>query len=90
MISNVYALFTFMNSHLVLKAEKTLELENKNIKVIPLPTEISEGCGLSIMCSVDDINSISEILNKNSVPYKKLYSVTKTGLKKEITEMINS
>ncbi len=85
MNKTTFALFTFSNSHLVLKAEKTLEKED--IKVIPLPSEISSGCGLSIICDMDNINNIITILSNADLPYKKVYKVTKDGLKKHVEEI---
>ncbi len=85
MNKTTFALFTFANSHLVLKAEKTLE--NQDIKVIPLPSEISTGCGLSIMCDLDNVENIISILSNTEVPYKKVYKVAKDGLQKHIEEI---
>ncbi len=87
MDKSTFALITFANSHLVLKAEKSLENENMDIKVIPLPSEISAGCGLSIMCDLDKISNNTEILDKNEIQYKKIYKVTKNGLQKTIDEL---
>ncbi len=84
-MSKSFALFTFANSHLVLKAEKTLE--NEDIRVLPLPTEISSGCGITIICELDNIKNIINILETNEIPYKKLYKVTKEGIKKTIEEI---
>ncbi len=85
MNKTTFALFTFSNSHLVLKAEKTLE--NEDIKVIPLPSEISTGCGLSIICDLDNVQNLISILSAQEVPFKKVYKVTKDGLKKQIEEI---
>ncbi len=82
-----FALITFANSHLVLKAEKTLE--NEDIKVIPLPSEISAGCGLSIMCSLENVQNLTNILTQNQIVYKTVYKVSKNGLKKEIEELLD-
>ncbi len=85
MNKSTFALFTFANSHLVLKSEKALE--NEDIRVIPLPTEISSGCGLSIKCELDNKENIINILNNNSIPFKKVYKITKEGIKKTIAEI---
>ncbi len=87
MDKSTFALLTFANSHLVLKAEKSLESENMDIKVIPLPSEISAGCGLSIMCDLDVISTCTKILDTNEIQYKKIYKVLKNGLQKTITEL---
>lgn len=87
MDKSIFALITFANSHLVLKAEKELENANMDIKVIPLPTEISAGCGLSIMCNLNTINDYTDVLDKTKVQYKKIYKIEKNGLSKKITQI---
>ncbi len=87
MNKSTFALITFANSHLVLKGEKALENESMDIKVIPLPSEISAGCGLSIMCDINLVKNHTDILDKNNIQYKKIYKVVKNGLDKTITEL---
>ncbi len=84
-MSKSFALFTFANSHLVLKAEKTLEHEN--IRVLPLPTEISSGCGITITCELDNIKNVINILSSSDIPHKKVYKITKEGIKKTVEEI---
>lgn len=80
-----YAIITFPNSHLVLKGEKALEKED--VKIIPLPSQISAGCGLCVMCDTDNIFNMTKILDDKNILYRKLYKVTKVGLDKKITEI---
>lgn len=80
-----FAIITFANSHLVLKGEKALEQED--IKVIPLPSEIATGCGLCIMCSLNKLRDITTFLKTSDIQYKKTYKVTKNGLNKQIEEI---
>ncbi len=87
MVKNIFGLFTFENSHLVLRAEKILELENVDIRVIPLPTEISAGCGLAIRCDLDNVNTILKTLECSDISYKGVYKVVRDGLDKEIMEI---
>lgn len=81
-----FAIITFPNSHLVLKSEKILK--NENVKVIPLPSQISAGCGLCIMCENVDIFKMTNILDDNKIIYRKLYKITKNGLDKKIVEIM--
>lgn len=87
METNISAIITFANSHLVLKAEKTLELAQKKIRVIPLPSEISSGCGLCIMCDINKLDSMLTVLKKEDIAFKNLYKLTKNGLDKNIEEI---
>ncbi len=77
-----FALITFPNSHTVLQSEDLLE--DEDIKVIPLPVEVSSGCGLAIICDLDNIYNIINILSSCNVKYSGLYKVNKDGLKKHI------
>lgn len=87
METNIFALITFANSHLVLKAEKTLEQANQEIRVIPLPSEISSGCGLSIMCDINELDKMLIILKTENIAFKHCYKVMKNGLNKQIDEI---
>lgn len=80
-----FAIITFPNAHLVLKSEKLLK--DLDIEVIPLPSQISSGCGLCIMCDVEEIFKMTNILDNNKVIYRKLYKVSKNGLNKHIVEI---
>ncbi len=80
-----FVLITFENTMNALKGEKILE--NDNIRVIPIPSEISSGCGLSIMVSKDNYIEMVNKLKDNNCNYEKIYTVKKSGIKKIINEI---
>ncbi len=50
--------------------------ENKlSGKLIPLPNEISAGCGLAFKIENGDFEEIQKILKENSISYEKIYDL---------------
>ncbi|MFA6709535.1 MAG: DUF3343 domain-containing protein [Fusobacterium sp.] len=74
------------STHLVMQLEKIF-LENKiNCRIIPLPTEISANCGLSIKLKLEDKDKIMEILKeRNEI---NIFYVEKNGFKKKIEKIL--
>lgn len=75
------------STHLVMQLEKIF-LENKiNCRIIPLPTEISANCGLSIKLKLEDKNKIVDILKERDEEINIFY-VEKNGFKKKIERIL--
>jgi len=74
------------STHLVMQLEKIF-LENKiNCRIIPLPTEISANCGLSIKLKLEDKDKIMDILKeRNEI---SIFYVEKNGFKKKIEKIL--
>lgn len=74
------------STHLVMQLEKIF-LENKiNCRIIPLPTEISANCGLSIKLKLEDKDKIMKILKeRNEI---NIFYVEKNGFKKKIEKIL--
>lgn len=75
------------STHLVMQLEKIF-LENKiNCRIIPLPTEISANCGLSIKLKLEDKDKIMNILKERNEEISIFY-VEKNGFKKKIEKIL--
>ncbi|WP_163469410.1 DUF3343 domain-containing protein [Fusobacterium sp. IOR10] len=75
------------STHLVMQLEKIF-LENKiNCRIIPLPTEISANCGLSIKLKLEDKDKIINILKERNEEISIFY-VEKNGFKKKIEKIL--
>jgi ribosomal protein L7Ae-like RNA K-turn-binding protein len=75
------------STHLVMQLEKIC-LDNKiNCRIIPLPTEISANCGLSIKLKLEDKDKIIDIL-KNRDEEISIFYVEKNGFKKKIKKIL--
>jgi len=68
-----YNLATFHSTHLALKFERTLKNENIDIKIIPVPREISASCGLAGRFLKSDYEKIAKILDENKLEYDLIY-----------------
>ena len=68
-----YNLATFHSTHLALKFERTLNSENIEIKIIPVPREISASCGLAGRFLKSDYERITEMLDKYKLEYDLIY-----------------
>lgn len=81
----IFNLITFDSTHSAIRAEKELLSMGIKVKVIPVPTEITSGCGLSIKISLDDLCKARKILLKEKIQVSGYYHIKKTGLIKEIS-----
>ena len=79
-----FLLLAAESTHLVIKNEKLLKEAGIDCRIIPLPSQITASCGLSIRTDLKDIEKIKEILYNNEM---ELYLIKKSGLKKEIEKL---
>lgn len=76
------------STHLIIKLEKNLLDKEIPCRVIPLPTEISANCGLSVRVEIEYAEVIKKIVEEEKIKVT-ISLVEKHGLKKNI-EMIYS
>lgn len=81
-----FLLLASESTHFVMKLEKLLQNFKICCRIIPLPSEISAGCGLSIRAELSDLDKIEKILLEENITVEK-YLVEKTGLKKKIEKL---
>lgn len=87
MIRNeTFLLLAADSTHFIIKLEKILQNSEICCRIIPLPGEISAGCGLSIKCDLEDREKIEALLEENGVVVNK-YIVYKEGFKKTIEKL---
>jgi len=67
---------TFKNTNFAIKAEQCLLELNMNVGVLPLPSQISAGCGICLRLQKDDIESALESLAGKHIDGIALYSRT--------------
>ncbi|WP_010237965.1 DUF3343 domain-containing protein [Clostridium arbusti] len=84
MNTEIFNLITFDSTHSAIRAEKELLNEGLKVKVIPVPTEITASCGLSIRIALKDLEKAKKILKDNNIEVSGYYYVEKLGLKKYI------
>lgn len=84
MREEIFNLVAFSSTHCAIKSEKELILAGILVKIIPVPREITSGCGLSIKFGVEDLDIVKKILEENNIEIDGYYRVKKMGLNKEI------
>ena len=67
-------IITFKNTHFAIKAEQKLLAKNLKVGVLPLPTQISAGCGICLKIYQDDLKTALEELI--SIPEIEIFSKT--------------
>ncbi|RLD97332.1 MAG: hypothetical protein DRI92_05840 [Aquificota bacterium] len=66
-------LFTFVNTHAVIKAERILRGIGLDVEVIPTPKSISSECGMSLLVSLDRAKEALEVLENGGVEVVGVY-----------------
>ena len=65
---------TFKNTNAAIKAEQSLLQQGLHVGVMPLPSQISAGCGICLRISPDEIHVALETMEKNNIGELGLYS----------------
>ncbi|WP_410208361.1 DUF3343 domain-containing protein [Fusobacterium sp.] len=87
MIKNEQFLLLVSDStHFIMKLEKELQISGICCRIIPLPGEISAGCGLSIKVDLAYEKQVDSILKDKNIHVEK-FLVEKTGLKKKVHKL---
>lgn len=79
-----YIIFAFDSTHAAILSEKVLKENNLNGRLIPLPPEVSAGCGLSLRIDEKDRDIVSEKLSENNVGIDGVFELIKEGTKRSI------
>ena len=85
MNAEIFNLATFNSTHSAIRAEKELIAVGIKIKIIPVPTEITANCGLSIKMALEDLEKVRKVLSDNNIEVSGYYYVKKLGFEKDIT-----
>ena len=65
--------FTFPSIHFAIRAEKILDKENCEFKMVPVPRSISSSCGTALRCEPGDAEFILKLLQEASVPIESYH-----------------
>jgi len=78
MCTEVFCIISFDTSHQAIVAEMAVS-GLPNARLVPLPPEISEGCGLALRVNKEDTDKAVELLQKSGAVYQDVYTVTVKG-----------
>ena len=67
-------IITFENTNHAIRAEQCLLERKLNVGVLPLPSQISAGCGICIRLASDEIKEALEVLSETNTAEIKIYS----------------
>ena len=81
-----FIIFSAESTHKVITLEKLFLENNIQCRIIPLPTEISANCGLSIKIDLIFLERAKAIVLENNLNFE-ISSVEKIGFKKIITKL---
>lgn len=70
-----YCITTFHSTHSALKFEKLLKDINLEIKIIPVPRQISASCGLAGRFLSQDFEQVVELIHESSSDIDTIYQI---------------
>lgn len=82
----IFNLVAFNSTQAAIKAEKELTSAKINVRIIPVPREITADCGISLKVNTEDLNVVRKVLADKNIEVSGYYYIKKKGLKKEVYE----
>jgi len=80
-----YYILTFENTHQAIACEKAMQNQGLPVRIIPVPTELTAGCGLALRFDEEHFTPVLEVLDM--IEYVSLYKVKKDGFIKELIKI---
>lgn len=74
-MENKKLIITFDNVGDAMSSDKVLKKEGVNTKLIPIPRNISAGCGISSLISKNDKEKAIISLDSEKIPYEGVYEI---------------
>ena len=87
MQSEVFCVISFDTSHQAIAAE-TAVTDLSGARLIPLPPEISEGCGLALRVNREDAEKAVGLLQTSGAAYQDVYALTVQGSVRSAIKML--
>jgi len=87
MQSEVFCVISFDTSHQAIAAEMAVT-GLSGARLIPLPPEISEGCGLALRVNREDAEKAVDLLQTSGAAYQHVYTLTVQGAVRAATKML--
>lgn len=66
---------TFKTTTGAMAMEKTCKSENVPGRLIPVPRQISAGCGLSWLCNKEDQEKIENLIKENNLSFEHIHEI---------------
>jgi len=68
------AVLIFHSIHRVMRAEKVLKQEGLDVRLMPVPRQLSSDCGLSLAFRLADQAAVSHALEEHGCPFEELHA----------------
>lgn len=78
-----YGIIVFPSSSAASQAEMTVSKNGWTCRLIPIPEQVSAGCGLVLQLSIVDIKNVETFMLKKGVTYDGIYEVFVTKERKK-------
>jgi len=75
-------LFTFYSTHLALEFERELKNSEINVKITPVPRQISSSCGLSGRINDQDLETVKGVCSEKEIEYEDIYQIKDENFKR--------
>lgn len=77
-MNNYYCVITFHTTQQPLVFEKTLKNEGMNIKLMPVPRQVSSSCGIAARVDCDKKEKILSICKENNIEIEGFHTIEKS------------
>ena len=81
-----FLIVAFESSHDAMKEETLLNREGLSVRLIPLPPEVSAGCGLALRSELDQESKVREILQREVIK-GDFYRLIRKGIQRIVERM---
>lgn len=76
-MKDTYCVMTFHSTYYALQFEKLLKENNLNVRLIPVPRQISTSCGIAGEISCADQLVIEKLCDENNLEYGAFHTIEK-------------
>lgn len=85
-MEQVFLIVAFASSHDALKAETVCAKQQLSVRLIPIPPEVSAGCGLALRSELGQADRVRDILEREGVQ-GDFYRLKREGIKRTVERM---
>ena len=87
MQSELFCVISFETSHQAVAAEMAVS-GLQDARLIPIPPEISKGCGLALRVNIDDKDTAEALLKTSNASYQNMYELSLDGSTRNIRKIL--
>lgn len=74
-MEETYSVVIFYSTSAAIRAESLTKRAKLEIKLIPVPRNLSSDCGICLRFNNEDKRKIEEILKENKIEYENIYKI---------------